>query len=74
MRAARPTVLILPALVPTGALAHVGHVAEVAGHSHWIAGAAVGIAVLVGLWGRRKDRKTEDRDEDAAPESDEAEA
>ncbi len=36
--------------------AHVGHVADVAGHGHWVGAAAIGLAVLVGLYGKRKDR------------------
>jgi len=32
------------------AAAHPGPVAEVAGHDHWIAGAAIGAAIAVGVW------------------------
>ncbi len=47
-----PTLLaFVPALVPMPALAHVGHLGDLAGHDHWIAGAAIGAAVLAGLWG-----------------------
>lgn len=57
--------LIFPLLAaPFPALAHVGHVAEVAGHAHWIGlAAAVGAAVL-GAWlaGGKAD-KAEDQDE-----------
>ena len=38
------------------AVAHVGHVADVAGHGHWVGAAAIGLAVLVGLYGKLKDR------------------
>ena len=45
-----PALLLLPAPV----MAHPGHWADVAGHDHWIAGAAIGAAVLAGLWGALK--------------------
>lgn len=51
MRAILTLSLILPADV---ASAHVGHVAEAAGHSHWVAGAVIGIAVVAGLYGALK--------------------
>ncbi len=41
---------LFPVMMPASALAHAGHVAEVAGHTHWIGlAAAVGAAVL-GAW------------------------
>lgn len=42
--------------VPGAALAHPGHLAEVAGHGHWVAGAAVGAAIIIGLWAGLKGR------------------
>ncbi len=36
-------------LVPAAAFAHVGHLAEVAGHGHWLAGVAIGAAIAIGL-------------------------
>lgn len=45
------------------ALAHVGHLGEVAGHSHWIALGAIILAGAVAAWGA-KGRK----DKDAEPE------
>lgn len=41
------------------ALAHVGHVAEWAGHSHWIAGAAIAAAAALTMWGVRKPKDQE---------------
>lgn len=42
--------ILLPLVAPAPAMAHVGHVAEVAGHAHWIGlAAAVGAAAL-GAW------------------------
>ena len=55
------------AAMPAGA--HVGHLGELAGHDHWIAGAAVGAAVLAGiLAGLRADRKNRAAGEREAPE------
>jgi hypothetical protein len=53
------TMTILPGQV----LAHVGHVGELAGHDHWVAGAAIGLAVGVAVWGWLKGGKAEDQDE-----------
>ncbi len=44
------------------AAAHPGHLADVAGHDHWVAGAAIGIAILVGLWGALKGDKEPDEE------------
>lgn len=61
--------LALPAglfLVPAPAFAHVGHLGELAGHSHWVGVAAVAgaaaVAGLVALRGRKRRS-----DQDAAP-------
>ena len=49
------------------AAAHPGHLAGLAGHDHWVAGAAIGLAIAVGVWGalkgRRKDEAAEQADE-----------
>ncbi len=57
-------------LAATPAAAHPGHVAEAFGHDHWVAGAAVGIAILLGLWGALKGG----RDKNAEAEAEEADA
>ncbi|MEY1554086.1 DUF6732 family protein [Yoonia sp. R2331] len=44
------------------AAAHPGHLVDVAGHDHWVAGAAIGAAVLIGLWGVLKGKKETDGD------------
>lgn len=53
--------LMMPALVlavPGGpALAHVGHLGDIGGHDHWVAGAAIGAAVVIGLYGALKGRR-----------------
>ncbi|UWQ22309.1 DUF6732 family protein [Jannaschia sp. W003] len=51
----------------TLAPAHLGHLGEAAAHDHWIAGAAIGIAVGLGLWGWLKG-------DDEAPEEEAEEA
>ena len=55
-------------LLPGLASAHLGHVGDLAGHDHWVAGAAIGIAVVVGVYGALKGRK------DPAPKADDDEA
>lgn len=51
------------------AAAHTGHLADVAGHDHWVAGAAIGIAILVGLWGALKgDKETDEETEEEMEE------
>ena len=55
MRSTRPLILIPAAaavLLPVAgpALAHPGHLVEAAGHNHWLAGAALGAAVVIGAW------------------------
>ena len=48
------------------AMAHPGHIlGEVAGHDHVVAGAAIGIAIAIGLWGAIKGKP---KDEEAEPE------
>lgn len=66
MRFLLPLLLVLPG----PALAHLGHVGAVAGHDHWVAGAAIGAAVAVGVWGWMKSRKDA---EEAEAEAEEAE-
>ncbi len=58
-------------LVAGAAQAHPGHLVDAAGHDHWMAGAAIGAAIAVGIWGALKGRSkgadkvepTEDRQE-----------
>ena len=46
-------------IIVTGqsAAAHPSHLAGLAGHDHWVAGAAIGLAVLAGLYGLLKGDK-----------------
>ena len=47
-------------LTANAAQAHPGHLAEVAGHGHWLGAAAIGAAIAIGLWKAAKDRKARD--------------
>ena len=61
----RISLILIASLIAGTAHAHVGHLGEVAGHDHWVAGAAIGIAIGIGLWGAIKDKA---RSEDAEAE------
>ena len=55
MRSTRPLTAILASgpglfLAAGPAPAHPGHLVEAAGHNHWLAGAALGAAVVIGAW------------------------
>lgn len=64
-------------LVPQMVFAHAGHWVDVAGHDHLFAGAAIGVAIALGVAGALKGRgqkdELEDQGDDAAdPELSEA--
>jgi hypothetical protein len=63
----------LSIVMTTPASAHAGHVADLAGHAHWLGlGAALGAAALAGLLaGKGKDAPKAEED---APESEECPA
>ena len=62
-------------LVALPAQADPGHLATgLAGHNHWVAGAAVGIAILVGIWAALKGGEKAETDEDDLPEDEAQEA
>jgi len=52
----------------SSAFAHPGHWAEVAGHGHWIAGAAIALAGLAALWGASKEKAAKKDDIEAEDE------
>ncbi|WP_424967224.1 MULTISPECIES: DUF6732 family protein [unclassified Dinoroseobacter] len=63
----------------TGPLwAHPGHLSGLAGHDHWVAGAAIGLAIALGIYGalkgRKSDGQTQEAESDEAAEDDKAEA
>ena len=43
-------ICLFATLLPGAALAHPGHIAEAAGHGHWIGLAAAGIAIGLAIW------------------------
>lgn len=65
----RHLVTVLFTLIAAPALAHVGHVGELAGHDHVIAGIALGAAVGIAIWGAIKGKKEDQADSDAEAES-----
>lgn len=68
MRLSLPLILLFAA---GPALAHVGHLGDLAGHDHWVAAGALGLAGLVAVWGALKGKtkapkpETEQSDEQA---------
>ena len=66
---------ILPALLwAAPAAAHPGHLAGLAGHDHWVAGAAIGVAAVIGLLGALKGRKDDGEEDVENEDTDAAEA
>ncbi|WP_394179973.1 DUF6732 family protein [Yoonia maritima] len=63
-------VLLTLTMVMTGsaAAAHPGHWAEAAGHDHWIAGVAIGLAGLAAIWGAIKGKKADEDSEEVEDE------
>ncbi|WP_420410215.1 DUF6732 family protein [Hoeflea sp.] len=55
--------------VPNLALAHGGHMGELAGHSHWVGWAAVAAAAALAAWAAKRGNKADaETEEDAAQE------
>lgn len=59
---------------PLSAAAHPGHLAGLAGHDHWIAGAAIGAAIALGAWSavkgwREAQAKADDGDDTESGET-----
>ncbi|MEM8553367.1 MAG: DUF6732 family protein [Pseudomonadota bacterium] len=57
-------------LMPLVASAHPGHIAEAAGHNHWVAGAAIGLAAAITLWAGLKAIKGRRSEASETPETD----
>ncbi len=68
------TILFMPLVLPAPALAHIGHIGEVAGHGHWIALGGIAIAGAIALLGSRKKRPDDDAEEVTEDEPEEAPA
>ena len=69
----RHAMLLALLLIGGAAQAHPGHLAEAAGHGHWLGAAAIGAAIAIGLWAAAKGRAgaQDDTAEEAEPEQDE---
>ena len=65
-------IIVLTAIAqPLPAFAHVGHLGDLAGHSHWIALGALGIATVVGALASAKGKdRSPDAEEDVPDEED----
>jgi len=61
----RPFVALTALLGAGAAQAHTGHLAEAAGHGHWLGAAAIGAAIAIGLWAGLRGRRGEDDTEQA---------
>ena len=70
MRCLTTLVLIFAA---NSAAAHPGHWGELAGHDHWVAGAAIGLAGLAALWGALKGKKAKEDAEEIADDEEQPE-
>ncbi|OCW57613.1 DUF6732 family protein [Hoeflea olei] len=70
----RTLVLSLLVLGPgaSDALAHGGHLGDLAGHSHWLGWAAAAAAGAVAAWAIRRKTRAADADHETQPESAEA--
>ena len=68
----RRSLILIAILIPQAALAHVGHIGEVAGHSHWIALGALGLATVIGALAAKTGKRSEEPEEDAASDEDDA--
>ena len=53
----KAAIAIAASLAATPAFAHPGHFAEVSGHAHWSALAALSLAAVVGIVAWRKERR-----------------
>lgn len=68
-------ILVLTAIVlPLPAFAHVGHLGELAGHSHWIALGALGIATAIGGLAAAKRKDKDAAAQDSTPSGDASDA
>ncbi|MGC8203063.1 DUF6732 family protein [Aliiroseovarius sp. PTFE2010] len=63
------TMSVILILLPGAAMAHGGHLADAAGHDHWVAGAALAAAAAIGLWGALKGKRAAQAQDDTSPEN-----
>ncbi len=67
------TCVLWACVLPGICVAHSGHLIEAAGHDHLLAGAAIGIAIVVGVAGILKGKDKDEEDASEETESQEAE-
>lgn len=66
----RPFLALSLLTLPGLAQAHPGHLGELAGHDHVLAGVALGLAAAIALWAALKGRKDDETEEVAEAEED----
>lgn len=64
--------VLIWALTPSLAMAHIGHLGDVAGHDHVAAGVAIGAAIAIGIWGALKGKRDADKSDDTEEAADDA--
>lgn len=57
----RLVIFLFGICMATSAQAHVGHLAEAAGHGHWLGAAALGAAIAIGLAAGLRGKKQSDK-------------
>ncbi len=70
----RGIITLLICFLAGSAAAHPGHLADVAGHGHWVGAAAIGLAILIGLIGKAKGEPKEVTNEETDETTEEAPA
>ncbi|MCF2905766.1 hypothetical protein L0666_12280 [Octadecabacter sp. CECT 8868] len=70
----RLTLALFISFAVSPALAHIGHIGEVAGHGHWIALGGIAIAVGIAALGARKKSDDTQAEEDASEDDIEEES
>lgn len=58
----------------SAASAHPGHWGDLAGHDHWVAGVAIGLAGLAAIWGALKGKKADEEQAEDVEEMEEEKA
>lgn len=66
----RYILMMLGTLAAGPASAHVGHLGGFGGHDHWVAGAAIGLAAGIALWGKLKGAKDKQADTETEAQAD----
>ncbi len=67
------SVLFAAGLVPAAVQAHVGHIGELAGHSHWVGVAALAGAAAIAAVAAKLKKRSDAKEEAAEAEADGAE-